>query len=56
MAWSGACSFNVVAFLSVSLLRPLEPIERLQTNLFIEDANPYLSPAFKPWRTQRSLQ
>ncbi len=44
-------SLNVVAFLSVSLLRPLEPIERLQTNLFIEDANPHLSPAFKPWRT-----
>ena len=42
---------NVVAFISVSLLRPLEPIERLQTNLFIEDANPYLLPAFKPWRT-----
>ena len=49
VVWS--LSINVIAFLSVSLLRPLEPIERLQTNLFIEDANPYLSPAFKPWRT-----
>ena len=49
VVWS--LTLNVVAFLSVSLLRPLEPIERLQTNLFIEDANPYLSPAFKPWRT-----
>jgi Na+/proline symporter/signal transduction histidine kinase len=49
VVWS--LSINVIAFLSVSLLRPLEPIERLQTNLFIEDGNPHLSPAFKPWRT-----
>ena len=49
VVWS--LTLNVVAFLSVSLLRPLEPIERLQTNLFIEDANPHLLPAFKPWRT-----
>ena len=49
VVWS--LTINVIAFVSVSLLRPLEPIERLQTNLFIEDANPYLSPAFKPWRT-----
>ncbi len=49
VVWSLA--FNIVAFLSVSLLRPLEPIERLQTNLFIEDANPQPSTAFKPWRT-----
>jgi signal transduction histidine kinase/CheY-like chemotaxis protein len=47
--WS--LSINVVAFVSVSLLRPLEPIERLQTNLFIEDGNPNLAPAFKPWRS-----
>ncbi len=44
--------FNVLAFLFVSLLRPLEPIERLQTNIFIEDSNPPpAAPAFKPWRT-----
>jgi Na+/proline symporter/signal transduction histidine kinase/CheY-like chemotaxis protein len=49
VVWSIA--LNLVAFLSVSLLRPLEPIERLQTNLFIEDANLHLLPAFKPWRT-----
>ena len=49
VVWS--LTINVIAFLFVSLLRPLEPIERLQTNLFIEDANPHLSPAFKPWRT-----
>jgi Na+/proline symporter/signal transduction histidine kinase len=47
--WS--LSINVVAFVCVSLLRPLEPIERLQTNLFIEDANPNPLPGFKPWRT-----
>ncbi len=48
--WS--LTFNVLAFLFVSLLRSLEPIERLQTNLFIEDANPPLSASpFRPWRT-----
>jgi Na+/proline symporter/nitrogen-specific signal transduction histidine kinase len=48
--------FNVLAFVFVSLLRPLEPIERLQTNIFIEDANPApAAPAFKPWRTSVPL-
>ncbi len=48
--------FNLLAFVFVSLLRPLEPIERLQTNIFIEDANPGPSPpAFKPWRTSVPL-
>jgi Na+/proline symporter/signal transduction histidine kinase len=43
---------NLLAFVFVSLLRPLEPIERLQTNIFIEDANPHpAAPVFKPWRT-----
>jgi len=32
--------FNMLAFVSVSLLRPLEPIERLQTNIFIEGRQP----------------
>ena len=49
VVWS--LTTNVVAFVCVSLLRPLEPIERLQTNLFIEDAKPSLLPGFKPWRT-----
>ncbi len=44
--------FNLLAFVFVSLLRPLEPIERLQTNVFIEQANPQVAaPAFTPWRT-----
>ncbi len=48
--------FNLLAFTSVSLLRPLEPIERLQTNIFIEDANPHPGVrAFKPWRTSVPL-
>ncbi len=48
--------FNLLAFVFVSLLRPLEPIERLQTNIFIETANPQPSaPAFKPWRTSVPL-
>lgn len=50
VVWS-LCA-NMFAFVSVSLLRPLEPIERLQTNIFIEDSpgTPKL-PAFRPWRT-----
>jgi Na+/proline symporter/signal transduction histidine kinase/CheY-like chemotaxis protein len=49
--------FNILAFTAVSLLRPLEPIERLQTNIFIEDANPRPAvPAFKPWRTSVPLE
>ncbi len=48
--------FNLLAYVLVSLLRPLEPIERLQTNIFIEAANPNPSaPAFKPWRTSLPL-
>ena len=44
---------NLLALITVSLLRPLEPIERLQTNIFVEDA-PSLPgvPAFRPWRTR----
>src|SRR5208337_2228614 len=42
---------NLLALVSVSLLRPLEPIERLQTNVFIEDAPQRGVPAFRPWRT-----
>jgi Na+/proline symporter/signal transduction histidine kinase len=55
VVWSLA--INVFAFVSVSLLRPLEPIERLQTNVFIEDPNPQPAngPAFKPWRTTVSF-
>ena len=49
VVWSLAA--NAVAFVCVSLLRPLEPIERFQTNLFIEDTKPSLLPGFKPWRT-----
>jgi Na+/proline symporter/signal transduction histidine kinase/ActR/RegA family two-component response regulator len=44
---------NVLALITVSLLRPPEPIERLQTNVFIEEppAMPGV-PAFRPWRTR----
>ncbi len=43
---------NLFALVSVSLLRPLEPIERLQTNIFIEDTPAQPVPAFRPWRTR----
>jgi signal transduction histidine kinase/CheY-like chemotaxis protein len=44
--------FNTLAFVTVSLLRPPEPIERLQANVFIEEPAPrYEAPHFRPWRS-----
>ena len=49
--------FNCLAFCMVSLLRPPEPIERLQANIFIEDAIPrYAAPSFRPWRATVTLE
>ncbi|MEW5965040.1 MAG: PAS domain-containing hybrid sensor histidine kinase/response regulator [Pseudomonadota bacterium] len=49
--WSIAC--NIAAFITVSLLRAPEPVERLQAHSFIADdpqrAPP--TPAFRLWRT-----
>ena len=44
---------NIVAYVSVSLLRPAEPIERLQAHLFVIDdaARPVATPVFRIWRT-----
>jgi Na+/proline symporter/CheY-like chemotaxis protein/anti-sigma regulatory factor (Ser/Thr protein kinase) len=44
---------NVLAYVSVSLLRAPEPIERLQAQLFVIDdmPRPASSPAFRLWRT-----
>src|SRR5215831_13246137 len=49
--WS--ISANVLAFITVSLLRPPEPVERLQAHVFVRDgmSRPALSPAFRVWRT-----
>jgi Na+/proline symporter/signal transduction histidine kinase len=49
--WSVAT--NVLAFVSVSLLRAPEPIERLQAHLFVLDdlARPPVAPAFRMWRS-----
>jgi Na+/proline symporter/signal transduction histidine kinase/CheY-like chemotaxis protein len=49
--WS--ISANVLAFITVSLLKPPEPVERLQAHVFVRDAmsRPALSPAFRVWRT-----
>jgi len=49
--WSIAA--NLVAFISVSLLRAPEPIERLQAQLFHADDRPRLpqAPAFRLWRS-----
>lgn len=44
---------NVVTFLTVSLLRPPEPVERMQAAFFIEEDRPRVqaTPAFRLWRT-----
>ncbi len=49
--WSLAV--NTFAYVTVSLVRGPEPVERLQANLFIADDAPRapLTPSFKLWRT-----
>lgn len=48
--WSILC--NVIAYVTVSLLRAPEPIERLQANLFIQDELVrHQTPGFRLWRT-----
>ncbi|MER2604683.1 MAG: PAS domain-containing hybrid sensor histidine kinase/response regulator [Siculibacillus sp.] len=42
--------FNTVAFISVSMMRPPEPIERLQANVFVpSEFTP--TPSLRRWRT-----
>jgi Na+/proline symporter/signal transduction histidine kinase len=49
--WSIAA--NILAFVTVSLLRAPEPIERLQAHLFVLDdlPRPPVAPAFRKWRS-----
>jgi len=49
--WSMAA--NTVAYITVSLLRAPEPVERLQARVFVEDETPRIATtqAFKLWRT-----
>lgn len=44
---------NVLSYVFVSLLRPPEPIERLQANVFVLDdlPRPVQAPSFRIWRT-----
>ncbi len=56
--WSMAV--NVTAYLTVSLLRPPEPVERLQAHLFVEDdasrvEYPATPVAFRLWRTSITI-
>lgn len=49
--------FNIAAYITVSMLRPPEPIERLQANLFIEDGvTRAVAPPFRPWRTSVTVE
>ncbi len=54
--WS--ISANVLTYLAVSLLRPPEPIERIQAQLFVPDEAPRASataPSFRLWRTNITM-
>jgi Na+/proline symporter/signal transduction histidine kinase/CheY-like chemotaxis protein len=42
--------FNIMAYISVSLLRPPEPIERLQATRFIEERPSAPAHGLRPWR------
>jgi len=44
---------NVLTFVTVSLLRPPEPVERLQAHIFVQDDLPRVvpTPSFRLWRT-----
>jgi signal transduction histidine kinase len=44
---------NVTALVMVSLLRPPEPVERLQAHVFVQDDLPRMTPtpSFRLWRT-----
>ncbi len=42
--------FNIIAYISVSLLRPPEPIERLQATRFIDERPNAPAHGFRPWR------
>ena len=42
--------FNVIAYVSISLLRPPEPIERLQATRFIDERPSAPAHGLRPWR------
>jgi len=44
---------NIATFVTVSLLKPLEPVERIQANQFVLDdgPRPSVAPSFRLWRT-----
>ncbi len=49
--WS--LSANTIAYVAVSMLRPPEPVERLQAQIFVHDdkSGPTPVPAFRLWRS-----
>ena len=49
--------FNILAYITVSMLRAPEPIERVQANVFIEDNFPRpAGTAFRAWRTSVTVE
>lgn len=48
---------NTITYITVSMLRAPEPIERLQANVFIDDGFVRSStPSFRPWRTSVTVE
>ena len=56
VVWSLAV--NVVAYITVSLLRAPQPIERLQAHIFVQDELPRSppTPVFRIWRTAVTVE
>jgi signal transduction histidine kinase/PAS domain-containing protein len=49
--------FNILAYVTVSLMRDPEPIERIQANVFIENSFPRtVAPSFRAWRTSVTVE
>jgi Na+/proline symporter/signal transduction histidine kinase len=48
---------NVLAFVTVSLMRAPKPVERLQAQVFVQDdlPRPPMAPAFRLWRTSITI-
>jgi Na+/proline symporter/signal transduction histidine kinase/CheY-like chemotaxis protein len=52
--WS--LTFNVVAYIAVSLMRQPTPIERLQADLFVPSELTPIAPNFRMWRSSVTVQ
>ena len=56
MAWSGASSLNILAYIGFSLSRAPASIERLQGDLFVPSDLTPISPTFRLWRPAVTIE